>query len=424
MSIPTKTLTSLPPELLSAIAAQVQYPHTVGWTDRLTLKALSLVSRKLANPAQERLLSELYVIGFNELYRIHGSAFRGVGGRLKTLEEAGKLGLVRKISLSPNGRVNHLHNPRDIDPNDDSFDLPSLRTSAFPPIRHIVDFLVRFPNLNELSITCFPFLSLPSDQFSRLSQPLANITSLKVVTPPWDPDHQFLRQIVQLTPQLSTLTLERYCLPDRLEFKPCSSPLPYLSNLTHLKLEGQYYLALAELNLFSPEQFDTISRLTISQFSDPHNILDLPEGYGKRFGQLFAKGVRHFEWLEWFDLDTDEPPETVNELESMLPLLVNCRKVTLNYFFCKSEWVLASIPASVKVVDLGWIADQLKDMMLQLLDDYVESDRYARMQGKVLRICGTQEVEHEWDDFWVRFGHFGFDVEFTKMPSVKRVKRS
>ncbi|GAA5982139.1 hypothetical protein JCM5350_003469 [Sporobolomyces pararoseus] len=277
MSTSTSGITTLPHELLSKVAFELQGPG-----GQENLAALSFVCRKLRPAAQEQILRNVKVAGLRGFYKLQGTPFRGTGGRLQTLEKAGKVHLVRNLTISPLERYLEEMKGKGTEEPDWPFDIePSMATYDFPALQHIIDFLIRFPNPDELSLICFPFLSIRSEDYSRLRQPLANVTSLKIVTAPWDRNHGFLRQIVQLTPQLSTLTLERYFRRTQSKFRPCPTPLPHLPYLSHLILEGQFYFSLPKLNLLTAEQAAGIKKLTIRNFSQPFNDADLPQDYGE-----------------------------------------------------------------------------------------------------------------------------------------------
>ncbi|GAA5957951.1 hypothetical protein JCM3765_006213 [Sporobolomyces pararoseus] len=414
MSSTTILLTSLPPELLSNIAFQLR--RSSPFRPEGSLASLSLVCRKLRTAAQEEILRSVEVEGMEDFYRLQGSPFRGSGGQLQTLETAGKIYLVRNITLSPfDSYLEEIHNPETVERYSDYHKLPRKSYHHYPSLPHIVDFLVRFPNLNELSITCFPFLSLPSDQFSRLSQPLANITSLKVVTPPWDPDHQFLRQIVQLTPQLSTLTLERYFLPNVAKFKPCSEPLPYLPYLSHLTLEGQFYFSLPSLNLITPKQASKIRHLTLRSFSQHINNADLTGDYGEKFGAFFAEGVRHLEWRDkWVKFGVPEEDDQ-DELIGMLESLVKLRKITIDRLDTSNEWILC-VPPSLEYLEVDCDADSV--VLENILEIFIIQENHHEflegMRGKTLRLKSEESMRifSYCDNLWARCGDFGWKVEF------------
>jgi len=410
----SKTLTSLPPELLSEIAKQLPtFPSP-------DVKALSLVCRKLRRPSQDELLRRPIVVdGPKDFYRLHGSPFRG-GGALSILEQAGKVRYSRSLQIS-------LINVEDL--------LRLLRTNprappsvvdvspVYPPLSHLIDFLIRLPNLDKLTVGYCPYLSIPSHDVSRLQQPLNNITSLTITTLRWDRDHAFLRSITQLTPQLSTLTLCRPLEEAGNDYTPCSSPLPHLPNLKHLHLLSPFYLALGQLNLIAPQQGSTITHVDFYNCGRLADGADLPPGYGTKLGQLLTARVRHFEWREGANslrFRQNHPcrlhSSLKEEMNSMMKALPAVYRITTKNFSREIDWVFSSLSTSAKILRIDQIMSKELEREIMEVIKSREADGREGLRGKILCLKGKRSSEEPFDDLWMVCAHAGIEVQYTELP--------
>jgi len=422
----SKTLSLMPPELLSDIARQVAIAeaHTKRSRDaqHSDSAALALVCRKLKSAAQEQIYRSINVRDLNSFYDLHGSPFREGGGKLLQLEKAGKLHLVRELSIQTleYDDLSFLVDIAAREHHEMNFLLPPSRQDRnYPPLHQIIDFLVRLPNLNQIFINCLPFSTIPSNDLNRLRTPFANITSLKIATPPWDRDHSILRQITQLTPELSTLTLLRYFDPtsDSIHYR-CSAPLPIIPKLNHLKLEGAFYLNIASLNLISPEQASTITRLSFSDRDDLLIDVAVPLDFGEKLGEFFGKSVRHLEWFDSGVYTEHRYQAATGQLEAMFGSFENVESITSDYLCWTNEWILSFAPPSLKTINFEIPLEGLDDTVfgiIEIFDEAEDMGRYENLKGKVIRLRGMQNQQGSFDCMWTRFAHWGIGIEFTEL---------
>jgi len=418
LTLPAKTLTDLPPELLLLVASSLESND---------LKSLSLTSRTTTRAAQQAFLKSLVVDG-DKIYSFIGTPFdsKDPRGRLAALEDRGKIGLVRHLELrciTSRCMTAICKAERD---GGYVYDFPSedvFEGGDAIPMDNIIELIARLSNLREAEIA-FPRTVPSQDQLDRIRPVLENLTILRLVIGKWDRQHSFLQSLLPYLGKLRTLDLRMVDCPI---YKAGANPRwildrPFLPKLTHLILRSPYYLSFDRYALFSTDLIPQITNLSIDFPTDAVND-DAYEGVSeeevspKALMELFGPTIQHLSltyplWRAVGMLEEQNIDISRCFAKSLAPL-TTLQSLTIDSFANTGEFLI-NLPQSCRLIvvrnDFRFQRYSFREIFRK-----IGSEIGSTLRGRTLRLKSHSGDSSDFVQSWRICQQLGLNVEFVRM---------